>query len=63
MDEKRNCASCSYFDMDLGADRGKWYSCSLHKKYIEDGSQAETCPDFWKVFTPKPDRNEVTDGL
>jgi len=31
----------------------------LHKEYIEDDSQAETCPDFWKIFTPKPERNEV----
>ena len=62
MDEKRNCASCSYFDMDLGAARGKWYACSLHKEYIEDDSQAETCPDFWKIFTPKPEPDPL-DGV
>jgi len=61
MDEKRYCAICSYFDMDLGRPRGHLFACSLHKEYIEDDSQAETCPDFWKIFTPKPERTEVTD--
>jgi len=55
MDEKKSCASCSYFEMNLGKPRGEWYACSLHKVYIVDDSQAETCPDFWKIFTPKPD--------
>lgn len=62
MDEKKRCASCSYFDMDLGAARGKWYSCSLHKEYIVDDSQAEKCPDFWKIFTPKPERRYEKEG-
>jgi len=57
MDEKKSCVSCSYFEMA----RGQWCVCSLHKEYIEDDSQAETCPDFWKIFTPKPERAEVTD--
>lgn len=61
MDEKKSCASCSYFEMDLGSAFGQWYACSLHKEFIENDSQAETCPDFWKIFTPKPERNEVTD--
>lgn len=59
MDEKKSCISCSY----LEKERGQWYACSLHKEYIEDDSQAETCPDFWKIFTPKPERNEASDGL
>ena len=55
MDEKKSCVSCSYSEMKPG----QWYACSLHKEYIEDDSQAETCPDFWKIFTPKPERKEV----
>ena len=61
--DKKHCASCSYFEMDLGKPRGQWYTCSLHKEYIVDDSQAENCPYYWKIFTPKPERNEVTDGL
>jgi hypothetical protein len=58
MDDKKHCASCSYFDMDLGRARGQWYICSLHKaRIVKD--QAEYCPDFWKIFTPKPERKEV----
>ena len=49
--------------MNLGKPRGEWYACSLHKVYIVDDSQAETCPDFWKIFTPKPERNERANAL
>ena len=59
MSDKKFCSGCSYFDMDLGRPRGQWYTCTLHKKVIVDDSQAEQCPDFWKIFTPKPERNEV----
>lgn len=59
MSNKKYCSSCSYFDMDLGKPLGQWYACSLHKKFIVDDSQAEQCADFWKIFTPKPERNEV----
>ncbi len=59
MDDKKHCASCSYFDMNLGRPRGQWYACSLHKKYIVDDSHAEKCSDYWKIFTPKPERKEV----
>jgi len=45
--------------MDLGRARGKRYICSLHKKYIVDDSQADKWPDYWKIFTPKPEHKEV----
>lgn len=59
MYDKKYCASCSYFEMDLGKPHGQWYTCSLHKEYIEDDSQAEKCEDYWKIFTPKPERKEA----
>ena len=59
MSDKKFCSNCSYFDMDLGRARGKRYICSLHKKYIVDDSQADKWPDYWKIFTPKPEHKEV----
>ena len=58
MNEKKHCASCSYFEMDLSRPRWKKYVCSLHKQFIVE-DQAEKCADYWKIFTPKPERKEV----
>jgi len=59
MYDKKYCSGCSYFDMDLGRPRGEWYRCSQHREFIVDDSQAEKCEDYWKIFTPKPERKEV----